>query len=262
MDDLTRAGYLAHASLPSTRARLLAAHEVLRASPAHALSVSWGKDSVAMLALAVQIRPRWVVLNARYPNPAERFADMDRVRDDVLGRPALSQVRYVEVACPGEWEMYERAGRAFAEPETADERAAAHWWKSEFTSRMAAAQADWGCSGVCIGLRQEESRGRRLNIASRGVSYRRADGLAVALPMGRLTGADVWAIHTQGCLPALRIYDVAPDRERARSGFVWSTGAIGAVARHGGVDLWRRAYPEELRMWFARWPELERQSHG
>lgn len=262
MDNLTRAGYLAHYRSDGCQSRIASAREIVRAHPGYALSVSWGKDSVAALILAASVWPTLTVLNARYPNPAERFADMDRVRDLALAMPALSKVTYVEVTCPGEWCMYERAGRAFAEPEAPEEREAARWWKQGFTSAMRAAQERAECVGVMLGLRQDESRARRMNVVTRGTSYTKRDGLNVALPMARMRGSDVWAVLVRAGAPWLRIYDIAPDRETARSGFVWSTGAIGAVARHGGVALWRRAYPVELAAWFDRWPELKDRSYA
>lgn len=261
MDELTRAGYLAHYRSAACQSRIGAALDVIRSHPGYALSVSWGKDSVAALILAASVWPGLTVLNARYPNPAERFADMDRVRDAALAMPTLRGVNYIEVSCPGEWCMYERAGRAFAEPETAEERDAARWWKAGFTSAMRAAQERAGCRGVMLGLRQDESWARRMNVATRGTSYTKRDGLNVALPMARMSGKDVWAVLVRTGAPWLRIYDIAPDRDTARSGFVWSTGAIGAVARHGGVALWRQAYPTELAAWFDRWPELKDRSY-
>lgn len=114
-----------------------------------------------------------------------------------------------------------------------------------------------GCDGVLFGLRQDESSARRLNVATHGVSYRRKDGLRVALPMSRLSGRDVWALLVDRDLPWLRIYDLAEaGRERARSGFVWATGAADAAARHGVMQDWRRAYPEEYHAWVKRWPTL------
>jgi 3'-phosphoadenosine 5'-phosphosulfate sulfotransferase (PAPS reductase)/FAD synthetase len=256
LDALSRAGYLAHATDPAHVRRRDAALAIIAAHPDFAISVSWGKDSAALLWLAAQALPRPTAINARYRHPAERIGDMDCVRDKFLSRPDMRHVRYIEVDCPGEWEMYERAGRAFPSPLTLAERAAVKWWREEFTTRMRAAMTAVGCAGVMLGIRQEESRARRLNIACRGTSYVRADGLRVALPIGRFQGPDIWAVLVAHDLPWLRVYDVALDRGRARSGFVWSTGSIDAIARHGAVYDWRKAYPEEVAQWFARWPEL------
>lgn len=258
MREAEREAYRLHGRLAVHRRRLAEARALIAASPDHALCVSWGKDSLALLYIAAQLRPDIVVLNARYPHPAERLADMDRVRDLVLARQDMARVRYIEVDCPGEWQMYERAGRAFAEPLTAAERAATTWWRREFVTRMRAAQERMGCRGILLGLRSDESRMRQLNVATHGTSYTKRDGQAVALPLARWTGRDVWAVLVAADLPWLRIYDVAADRERARSGLVFATGAFDAIARHGAVAEWREAYPDALRAWFEHWPELRR----
>lgn len=254
-----RRAYELHGRLPVHRRACQEAVTMIEAKPGHAVSTSWGKDSVALLALAVEARPGLVLLNARYPNPAERFADMDSVRDAVLARPEMRAVRYVEVTCPGEWEMYERVGHAFGQPTASAEREACRWWKRSLDEAMAAALANAGCAGVMLGLRQDESRVRRLNIAVRGAAYVRRDGADIALPLARWTGRDVWAALVTRGMPWLKIYDIASaGRERARSGFVWSTGAIDAIARHGVIQDWRRAYPGELMAWLRRFPELGR----
>ena len=259
MQPLERAAYLAHASRPAFGRRLAAAAALIHGADGCAVSVSWGKDSVALLHLAACVRPDIVVLNARYPNPAERFADMDRVRDAVLSRPEFARVRYVEVHTPGEWEMYERAGGGFAEAVTPAQRAATSWWKAQFEANMGTAQQAAGCNGVILGLRADESHARRMNAITRGDDYVRADGMRVVLPLQRWSGADVWAYVASNDLPWLRIYDGATTgRELARSGFVFATGGAGAIRRHGVWEDWRRVYPQEFAAWMARFPELDR----
>lgn len=259
MKPIDRARYLADYARPRMERLIGAAAQLIAAHPDYAVSTSWGKDSVVLLHLAAQVLPGLRVLNARYPNPAERFADMDRVRDRVLAREDMQGATYREVATPGEWEMYERAGGGFAQAETPAQREAARWWKDKFTAHMGAAQAELGCNGAFLGLRAEESHARRMNILVRGDDYARADDTAICLPLARWSGADVWAYLVAHGLPWLRIYDEGScARERARSGFVFATGGAGAIRRHGVWEDWRRVYPDEFRAWLHSFPELDK----
>ena len=210
-----------------------------------------------MLALASETLDEVLCVNARYPNPNERFADMDRVRDGVLAK--LPNVRYLEARPPGEWEMYERAGGFFVEPSTDEQREAARWWRFSFESAMRDAQDEIGAHGVFMGLGARESFARRLNYLVRGDSYERKDGLRVALPLSDWSARDVWAVLVSRGMSWLRVYDVAYEgRERARSGFVFATGGNDPdVARRlGAWQSHKIAYPEEFRAWCERWPEM------
>lgn len=242
------------AGLRSHQRRLVEAQAIIRAHPRHLICTSWGKDSTALLAVAAETLPRVVAMNIRYPNKAERFSDIDRVRDAALR--LLPTIEYVEVECPGEWEMYERVGHGFIGPQTAEERAAVCWWRDEMNARTRVALDRLGATGLMWGLRAGESRGRRGNIRSRGMSYVRKDGLAVALPLAWWRGPDVWAVLVTRGLPWLRIYDEAEaGRDRARSGFVFATGSETAHA-FGATQDWERVYPAEFRAWVAAFPEL------
>lgn len=227
--------------------------------PTHAISTSWGKDSVALLHLCASVFDRIVVVNARYPNAAERFADMDRVRDLVLSRPDMTKVNYVEVSTPGEWEMYERAGGGFSEAITAAQKSAVRWWKENFETNMRKAIEKFNCAGVFLGLRADESHARRMNVIMRGQEYTKQNGTEVCLPIAKWSGLNIWSYLVAKELPWLRIYDEAScERERARSGFVFATGGAGAIRRHGVWEDWSRVYPNEFRAWLNKFPELDR----
>jgi len=241
MNPIERAGYIAHAYSKAFRTRLDEATRLICEHPRHVVSTSWGKDSMVLLHLAAGLIDGLSVINARYPNPAERFGDMDRVRDAMLSRADMARVRYTEVHTPGEW------------------KEAARWWKENFTRNMGAAMTDAGGDGVFLGLRAEESYARRMNLATHGTAYERADGLHVVLPLSRWSGRDVWAYMSLHDLPRMRIYDECScSRERARSGFVFATGGAGAIRRHGVWDDWKRIYRSEFTAWVTRFPELDK----
>ena len=259
MTPIERAAYLMHVETAAYRRQLSEATELIERHHDHVVSTSWGKDSMVLLHLAASVIHEVQAINARYPNPAERFADMDRVRDAMLSRPDMAHIRYTEVPTPGEWCMYERAGGGFSEAVTKQQREAARWWKSNFSANMNAAMERVGGAGVMLGLRAEESHARRLNLATHGTYYERKDGMHVVLPLSRWTGRDVWAYMVAHDLPRLRIYDECScTRERARSGFVFATGGAGAIRRHGVWDDWRRVYRAEFAAWVRRFPELDK----
>lgn len=261
MDALERAGYLAHADGDAHRGSLRAAATVIQGHPDHAVSLSWGKDSVAMLSVVSKVSPGAHVVFARYEHPAEVLGDIDAVRDAVLARPEMARMRYSEISVPGEWQIFERVGHAFVVPETALEREAVRWWRETFEVRMRAVLERLGATGWLIGMRAAESRGRSLNVATRGDSYVTAAGRATALPLARWTGLDVWARLVARHLPWLRVYDGGLDRDRARSDLTWCVGGSSGHLRHGAAARWQRAYPEQLAAWFERWPELKTASH-
>lgn len=259
MTSIQIAGFKAYAMHKNFQRRLAATRETIAEHKDYCISTSWGKDSVVLLHLAATIWPDIVIINARYPNPAERFEDMDYVRDIVLSRPDMAKVRYTEVNTPGEWEMYERAGGGFAEAITPEQREATRWWKTEFNQNMAATVDKLRCCGSMLGLRAEESHARRMNILVHGDDYTRKDGTNIALPLAEWTGKDIWAYLVTNNLPWLRIYDEATcGRERARSGFVFATGGAGAIRRHGVWEDWKRVYPDEFRAWMKNFPELDK----
>lgn len=259
MQAIERAAHLVRAGRKRFAWQVRSAVDLISAHPDYAVSTSWGKDSVVLLHMAAQVFPDIRVLNARYPNPAERFADMDSVRDRVLARDDMRRVRYLEVNTPGEWDMYERAGGGFAEAQTAQQKEATRWWKSEFVKNMGAALEGLGGKGNFLGLRAEESNARRMNIMVRGDDYEHKDGTAIALPLAHWSGQDIWAYLVAHDLPWLRIYDHAHcGRERARSGFVFATGGAGAIRRHGVWEDWKMVYPDEFRAWIKKFPELDK----
>ena len=256
---LQRAAYLVKASKKQFRDRLDETIKLINKHHDYAVSTSWGKDSIVMLHIAAQVIPDLLVINARYPNPAERFADMDRVRDLMLSRQDMQHVKYIEVNTPGEWEMYEIAGGGFSQAETREQRKAAKWWKDNFLLNMGAAIKENNRNGVFLGLRGEESHARRMNMFVHGDDYQRKDGANICLPIVRWSGDEIWTYIVNHDLPRLKIYDHAHcGRERARSGFVFATGGAGAIRRHGVWEDWKAVYPQEFYAWMNRFPELDK----
>jgi 3'-phosphoadenosine 5'-phosphosulfate sulfotransferase (PAPS reductase)/FAD synthetase len=101
--------------------------------------------------------------------------------------------------------------------------------------------------GVVLGLRQEESAGRRMNVATRGLLYMRASGLWVSQPIARWSTLDVHAFCAAADVPLLPVYlcvDPGADWRRLRKSW-WVCG--GGPARHGHYGWLRRWWPEQWR---------------
>lgn len=251
MTPIQRAAWLAHAGRRSHVAAVERARRLISESgDGYAVSVSWGKDSVALLDLAASVRTV-VAIHGRY-SVHEELPDIPRVRDAVLSRLG-DRVKYIEVPVWGDWEIYERAGRFFLAPETSAERQLLADWKREFVDALEGAATNAGCAGMMLGMAGHESHGRRMNIAVRGDHYQAKGRLPTLLPLARWSADDVIAHHVARQLPWLRIYDVADDPRAARSEFAFVAGAGDATRRHGGWSEWKAAYPELFRLWQKKW---------
>lgn len=119
-----------------------------------------------------------------------------------------------------------------------------------FYGLLDAYQRREGYGGVMLGLRQAESRGRRLNRAKRGLLYRRAsDGLHVAQPLADWSTLDVHAFLWRCDWPVLPVYlcvDPGMDWARLRKSW-WVCG--GGPAQLDSHYAWlRRWWPDFWRM--------------
>ena len=251
MTPIQRAAWLAHANRRSHISAVDRAKKLIsEAGDGYAVSVSWGKDSVALLDIAASVR-KVIAVHGRY-SPNEELPDIPRVRDAVRARLG-DRVEYIEAPVWGDWEIYDRAGRFFLTPETQAERQLIADWKREFVEALECAAMNAGCAGMMLGMAGHESHGRRMNIAVRGDHYQAKGRLPTLLPLARLTADDVIAHHVSGRLPWLHVYDVADDPRRARSEFAFVAGAGDATRRHGGWSEWKTAYPDLFRLWQKKW---------
>jgi 3'-phosphoadenosine 5'-phosphosulfate sulfotransferase (PAPS reductase)/FAD synthetase len=226
--------------------------ELMLAHPDYAVSVSWGKDSVAMLHAAAMTLGHVIAVHGRY-SPQEELPDIPLVRDAVLSVLG-DRITYIEVKVWGDWELYKRAGRFFWKPETSEDRALLRAWKDDFVRTLEDAARQAGARGMMIGMCAHESKARRINIAMRGEAYQAKDRLPTLLPLARWSADDVCAYHAANGLPWLRIYDVAADPRTARSELSFATGGGDAIRRHGAFAEWEAAYPSLVREWAAVWP--------
>lgn len=250
MSPIERAAYLAHSQSRGYRKRVDVARALIAEHPDYAASVSWGKDSVAMLHLVRDVLGDGCkAINIRYMHWAERLADHDHVRDITLNRPDMAGLVYHEEIAPGMWQAYELYGYA-SDTDHPSARAATTWFDTQFNAAFARAEDTTGAAGHFVGMRGAESRNRTLNIRMRGVDYERKDGRRIALPIATWSGQDVWAYLVAHDLPWLMIYDhSSQSRDRQRSEMAMSNPNAAMLQARGEFEVWRDVYPREYQAW-------------
>jgi len=197
---------------------------------------SGGKDSTAMTHLVSMIHPGIPVVTEKddLDFPGER-AYVERVLS-MFGW----NVRIIspEVS-PQDWIMKHAPGLTS---------------EDDFHSRSAALskecfyrlveEASRKYQAIFLGLRQEESRGRALNRACRGVLYQKSNGQYTCTPIADWRGIDVYAYLVSNGIPLLDVYRCvgfmhADEPFRIRKSW-WIPGQSG---RYGGVAWLRRYWP-------------------
>jgi len=112
--------------------------------------------------------------------------------------------------------------------------------------------------GILLGLRQEESHGRRMNAATHGACYRRKSGQWTIAPLTYWSGLDVFAYLLSRDIDPLHVYRCiafmhAREPWRLRKSW-WIPGAS---SRHGGTAWLRHYYPTLFRR-LLQWIPSER----
>jgi 3'-phosphoadenosine 5'-phosphosulfate sulfotransferase (PAPS reductase)/FAD synthetase len=105
-----------------------------------------------------------------------------------------------------------------------------------------------------LGLRQDESRARRMNRAVRGVFYTKKNGVAISTPIVDWSGNDVFAFALQNKLELLPIYKCLAFIHSAEPWRIREAWWLPQedTARYGGVAWLRHYYPSlyrQLRDW-------------
>lgn len=197
-----------------------------------AVSCSWGKDSTALVALAVATMsepPRVFHLASPYALPGA-----DKVAAWAHDRCRVEVVPYAK--CLSEYVAWlQDAGLGFERED-----------KSAGAAAKVEGGAEWatsrGVAGLALGLRRQESA-RRTYIT--GGPVLRKSGLVMANPLADWTAADVWTYTHQSGLPYHPMYDAEThgySRETIRNGG-WLT-----TIDPGRIPWLRRHYPKQYRM--------------
>ena len=251
------AGYLAHARTRGYKQRLQRALSMIAEHSDYCVSISWGKDSLCILHMALEVHGSALAVHGRY-SENEELPDMPSIRKSFLERHPF--VSYSEVKVWGDWEIYRRAGRFFLAPESTEERKIIADWHDEFMVEIDKEMIRVGGKGKILGLAAHESHSRAMNIYKRGEHYQtKSESIPKLLPIAHWKPEDVWAYMLSNDLPRLKIYDFADDPERARSEVAFAAigaEAADAIRRHGAWRLWADCYPELWKKWVTQWPEI------
>lgn len=114
-------------------------------------------------------------------------------------------------------------------------------------------------TGIFLGLRKEESEGRRLNRMRRGPLYQKRNRQWVCTPLADWTGLDVMAYLASRKIPVLDVYRCVAFMYRDEPWRVRKSWWVpGAHSRWGGI-AWLRHYYPSLYQQLCRWlPDAKR----
>lgn len=213
------------------------------------VSTSWGKDSIVLCDLAIDVlgadRVTLVHLGSPYELPGyepttAHFTARAPVVTLESGRTYEDVVAWLRVIGLDH------------ERETKHAQQRGQKAKKE---RMRAWMEEHGVTSQAMGLRAEESATRRGLFQGRGLTYRTRDGVTTACPLGWWTGLDVWAWIASRSLPYHRLYDAETDgydRTTARN-----TGSLTTVGAGTGRLQWlRRHFRAEWERLVAEFPQV------
>lgn len=184
MDSVEKQGLLAHSTLPTFRRKVAKAlkliEEALAIAPAY-VSVSWGKDSVAMLHLCQQIQPNIPAINFYHP---ER---------DLIGNFSEVEEKYCQC-----WATKLIAINIKGDHVPAKVQKAKLWLKYPVSF---------------VGLRADESKNRAITLEQNTLihKYKNKDSWRCC-PIGFWKEIDVWAYTISRNLPYLNLYDKGATR--------------------------------------------------
>jgi 3'-phosphoadenosine 5'-phosphosulfate sulfotransferase (PAPS reductase)/FAD synthetase len=214
-----------------------------------AVSTSWGKDSVVLCDLAIEALGQGIdLVHLATPYELPGYDDVIAhfaARAHVITVPSSKTLaEYVEwlrdIGLDCERTKLRRAGVDV-------KRSRGEAAMSRYDVRL-------------LGMRTEESKGRRMHVRFHGVTYRHADGHWSSNPLARWTVRDVWAhIMARGLQYNHRIYDAETHglmREKIRnSGWLTIPGC-----EDTRVAWLRRHFPEQYRMLAEAFPQVQRMS--
>jgi 3'-phosphoadenosine 5'-phosphosulfate sulfotransferase (PAPS reductase)/FAD synthetase len=247
--------YRLHAKLPIFRRHVERSFDIVRQVRAitgtWALSISGGKDSVAMLDLCIRAGWRGPLFHFRYDETPGENTKMAQAMAE------RHNLELHQLHVPGAWDVFREVGHFFVNPETPEEIAATRRMLAGYKKDVNEYVATQGWTGQFLGLRRAESRSRGIILTRKGALYKTHDrGTWTCCPLADWSGRDVWAYTITRNLPYLSRYDTADDSERERSETTWL--AAEALWRYGMAAQLKRDNPEEFYRLAAKWPEIRR----
>lgn len=220
------------------------------------VACSWGKDSICLLHLVVQERPDVDVIWIR-SDEFDEWPNTDRIANEFAGRWPISlhTARTMPVT-----DCYRQTGGFYVFAETAGQKEADRQYSREFIKAIISRARNIDSDLAFIGLRQEESFGRRVMLRKMGNTFfAKSNEITESFPLSDWTGKDVWAYIAVNDLPYLALYDLAEDRERARNGAMFAANVPsygGAMHYNGQLAALKKIYPDLFNRFAAEFPEV------
>lgn len=212
-------------------------------------SLSFGKDSMAMVHLLLAMKPDLPVM---YVNCGkwDEWPDTSRVKAEFLAQFSCD---FTELRGPSVIEGYREAELFIQdEADSKEARKAQHDYGKSLGEILDAEARRRRYHGAFIGVRKDESNNRSRLFAMRGpLYYAETRGLWACHPLAYWSARDVWAYIVECNLPYNELYDLDPrGREKARNGAMFGTRS----ARYGRLVFLRQMYPDWFNRFAAEFP--------
>lgn len=213
-----------------------------------AIMWSGGKDSTCMAHLILAEAPSVVLVSEK--DDLDYPGELDYVQGLAKAWGATLEVVTPEVS-PAEW--ITQHSKELGPSDDLHSRAA-ELSKACFYGIMEEANQDRGA--IFLGLRQQESKARALNRASRGPIYSRREGQLTCTPIVDWSGIDVYAYAVSRDIELLNVYQCVAFLHSQEPWRIRKSWWIpGSHSRNGGVAWLRHYWPslyQRLREWIPR----------
>jgi len=245
--------YRLHAKLPVYRRHVTNAINVVKEALAvpgiWAVSCSGGKDSMALIEICLMAGWKGPLFHFYYDETPGENTEMVQKAAQKYG------LEFHLLKVPGAWEVYEKAGRFFVVPESAEEKRLMNGMLRNYKKNINEYIQSQGWAGQFMGLRKSESRPRRITLIKKGNLYRTGDRKTwTCCPLSAWDATIVWAFTFDRKLPYLSCYDKSENPERERSETTWL--AAESIWRYGMAARLKKERSEEFNRLAARWPEI------
>lgn len=242
MQDHYREMYLLRAGWPVFKRRVDEAkrilEEALQATDGWYCSWSGGKDSLCLLILLSQM--------SRTDIPVFTQADdLDWPDKEEFCRGVVDRLGFVDYSY--EW------SEVSAVAQLADGSETVRGTFSHVINRYVQAQKR---TGVIMGLRAEESKGRVASRRFRGAIYQVKDGSWRCNPLADWRGEDVFALILSTDTPYMHVYDKDDEKPPHEIRFSWMLAPNCMTS--GDAAFLKRHYPDLYNRFAARHPEARR----
>jgi len=204
------------------------------------VSFSGGKDSLVMLHLVLeQKRVPVVYWDADASNPdTENFLEL------IVDKWDLDMIRFKTESMMSVFRKY-----GINHPKIEEKTMLATVYRP-----IKKLMRDYDFDGVFVGLREEESFGRRQLIRHKGsVFWNKSQGILECLPVAYFSVQDIWAYITSHDLP----YNAVYDRQSLPRNEIRVSYWCGESAREFGRFVWlKKEYPDLYNKFAAEFPEV------